>query len=251
MVSSRTALRTYIRQHEPVCKTIQSVDSLSLYVEFANPSDTPTSESVQLYECKKCDRGFIFTLRKMKEAGMGREKQFPRTLQSALTRLTYLDIQPQRITYFAAATPQDIAKSYGMNPASVKVGNTNNGISKYTVLEIDLLKFASARQYDKHPPKDEASIELESYRNMNGCTYTYDTPTNKLLLMYRTGRISTKISDQLQGVSEKYNWLVAYVTLLEQWILDKATPEDSIVGDMAESQQFWPGEPEGWRQMLC
>lgn len=278
MVTSRSALRTFVKQHEPATALIQATDQWSLYVEFADSSSKPTDEARELYGCKSVSNGYLYTLQTLAEhfpsrfASLGQviaqggaleakalllpsaSKAFPKTLASALSRLVQYGISPKKMNNFVAATPQEIAKSYGYKPEDVVIGTTNSGVSKYTVLELDLYEFASAKQFIQVPDKLES---LETYRNMTGCTYISDTALNKLYLIYRTGRVSTRNLQQDRNILAERDWLVAYSSMMKEWIMNKAMQEevdikefDEIVFDIKDAEENWIGEPEGWTKTL-
>lgn len=271
MVTSRSALRTFIKQHEPLTSLIQATDQWSLYVKFADSSSKPTDEAKELYGCKPVDEGYIYTLQTLAEhfpsrfASLGQviaqsgaaearafllpsaSKAFPKTLASALSRLVQYGISPKKMNNFVSATPQEIAKSYGYKSENVVIGTTNSGVSKYTVLELDLREFASAKQFIKVPERLES---LEAYRNMSGCTYIADIAENRLFLIYRTGRVSTRNLQQDRNILAERDWLVAYAAMMKEWIMNKATDADEIIADIKEAENNWIGEPEAWAKTL-
>lgn len=302
MVTSRTALRTFIKQHEPGTKTIQATDALTLYVEFANPEDKPTGEAIEQYICEHCGNGYLYTLQKVMmcigtrisskerleniaKAGVGIEKPFPRTFGAALERLAKIGVTIKAQNCFNAATPQEIAKSYSLDPRLCVVGETNSGVAKYMVIKVSLYEFATARRYIpqnvfieamtnsyqasshmrngknsksaedavKQRAKLEA-IELEQCRNMRGCTYIVDKSADSLYLIYRTGRVRTAESTVSPQVVQERDWLVAYAQYMEEWIIAKAQAgdedADKLFMELREFQQSWPGEPEGWKQCI-
>ena len=296
MVTSRSALRTFIKQHEPKTRLIQAADALTLYVEFASTEDTPSADAVEQYICEQRGDGYLYTLQKVMmcigarisskerleniaKAGVSIEKPFPRTFAAALERLAKLGIAIKAQNCFNAATPQEIAKSYGLDPRLCVVGETNSGVAKYMAIKVSLYEFATARKYIPQNAFIEATakvhevesrikdaqdavklrakleaIELEQCRNMRGCTYIVDKATDSLYLIYRTGRVRTSESVVSPQVAQERDWLVAYAQYMEEWIIARAQAgdeeADKLFIELREFQQSWPGEPEGWKKCI-